>query len=57
MDYPVWRDLYLRVGPDLLTLGQRAADVARTQGVEPGGPRYMWPDAVANFLFDRFARR
>lgn len=57
MDYPVWRDLYLRVGPDLLTLGQRAAEVARTQGVEPGGFRYMWPDAVANFLFARFARR
>lgn len=57
MDYPVWRDLYLRVGPDLLTLGQRAAEVARTQGVEPGGLRYMWPDAVATFLFDRFARR
>jgi hypothetical protein len=57
MDYQVWRDLYLRVGQDLVTLGQRAADVARTQGVEPGGFRYLWPGAVANFLFDRFARR
>ncbi len=57
MAYEVWRDLYLRVGPDLLTLGERAAQVARTQDVEPGQLRYLWPDAVATFLFDRFARR
>jgi hypothetical protein len=29
MDYAVWRDLYLRVGPDLLRLGQMATQVAR----------------------------
>jgi len=57
MSYDIWRDLYLRVGPDLLTLGQRAAVAAESQGIQPGSLRYMWPDAVATFLFDRFARR
>jgi hypothetical protein len=57
MAYEVWRDLYLRVGPDLLTLSERAAHVARAQGVEPGRLLYLWPDAVATFLFDRFARQ
>jgi hypothetical protein len=56
MDYVVWRDLYLRIGPDLLTLGQMATQVAEDQGVEPGALRYLWPDAVATFLFDQFAR-
>jgi hypothetical protein len=57
MAYEVWRDLYLRVGPDLLTLGERVAQVARAQRVEPGRLLYLWPDAVATFLFDRFARQ
>jgi hypothetical protein len=57
MAYEVWRDLYLRVGPDLVTLGQRSAAVARAQGVGDGGLLYLWPDAVATLLFDRFARR
>ena len=39
MYYRFWRDLYLRVGPDLLTRGQRTVEVATTQGVEPGGLR------------------
>ena len=57
MDYAVWRDLYLLVGPDLLRLGQMATSVAQAQGIEAGQLQYMWPDAVATFLFDRFARR
>jgi hypothetical protein len=57
MDYEIWRDLYLAVGPDLLTLGQRAVVVAETQQVEAGRHRYLWPDAVATFLFDRHAGR
>lgn len=56
MAYPIWRDIYLSVGPDLTTLGQRASEVARAQGMEPGGAGYLWPDAVANYLFDRYAR-
>lgn len=57
MDYAIWRDLYLAVGPDLLTLGRRAENVARLQGIEPGRLQYLWPDAVATFLFDRHASR
>ncbi len=57
MDYEVWRDLYLRVGPDLLALGAMATAAAENQGVQPGALRYMWPDAVATFLFDKYARR
>jgi hypothetical protein len=57
MEYAIWRDVYLAVGPDLLTLGERANQVARAQGVQPGRLRYLWPDAVATFLFDEFARR
>lgn len=44
-------------GPDLLTLGERAAQVARAQGAEAGRLLYLWRDAVATFLFDRFARQ
>ena len=56
MAYEVWRDLFLRVGPDLLTLGERATGLPRAQGAEPGGLLYLWPDAVATFLFEEFAR-
>jgi hypothetical protein len=57
MDYEVWRDLYLRVGPDLLALGAMATAAAENQGVQPGALRYMWPDAVATFLFQTYAQR
>lgn len=55
MDYQVWRDLYLLVGRDLVTLGEMATAEARRQRVEPGTLRYMWPDAFSTFLFDKFA--
>lgn len=57
MDYNVWRDLYLRVGPDLVTLGERATAEAVRQGVEAGTLRYMWPDAFSTFLFDEYAAK
>jgi hypothetical protein len=55
MTYAVWRDVYLRMEPDIRTLSQVAAQAARAQGILPGRLRYMWPDAVASRLFERFA--
>lgn len=57
MSYEVWRDLYLRVGPDLLRLGELATAEAGRQGVTPGTRQYMWPDAFSTFLFDKFAAK
>ncbi len=57
MDYSVWRYLYLAVGPDLAILGHMAAEVAQLKGIVPGSLRYLWPDAVATFLFDKYAGR
>ncbi len=53
MDYEVWRDVYLRMEPDMRTLGAEAAKAAQSQGVSAGELRYMWPDAVASYLFER----
>lgn len=55
MSYKVRRDVYVRIGPDILTLGRLAAEAAQARGVRPGRLLYMWRDAVASVLFDRFA--
>ena len=57
MDYKVWRDVYLVLGPELLTISGIASEASVNQGVTPGPLRFMWPDAVASFLFDQFADR
>lgn len=55
MDYLIWRDIYLALEPNILTVGQLAAKAATSQNVTPGSLRFMWPDAVASKLFDQFA--
>jgi hypothetical protein len=55
MDYLIWRDIYLALEPNILTVGRLAAEAAAAQNVTPGPLRFMWPDAVASFLFDQFA--
>jgi hypothetical protein len=55
MDYPIWREIYLALEPNLRTVGHLAAEAAVPQGVEAGAFPLMWADAVANFLYDRFA--
>jgi hypothetical protein len=57
MDYLIWSDLYLRIENQLLDLGREAAKIAREAGVKPGRHQFLWPDAVAGYLFDRFASR
>jgi hypothetical protein len=57
MYFPIWRDIYLRLDQDLLAIGLQAAEVATERGVTPGPLRYMWADAVANSLYERFAAR
>jgi hypothetical protein len=55
MTYEICRDVYLRMEPDIRTLGRMASEAAEAQGVRPGRLRYMWPDAVASFMFGQFA--
>jgi hypothetical protein len=55
MDYQVWRDIYLALEHDLSELGRVASRAADDQGVDPGTLRFLWPDAVASFLYDTFA--
>jgi hypothetical protein len=57
MEYAIWRDIYLALEQNLLTLSRLASEAAAMQEVVPGPLRFMWPDAVASFLFDRFADR
>jgi len=57
MTYEVWRDLYLALEQNLVKLGQLASDAAAAQSVTPGQLRFMWPDATATALFDKFAAR
>lgn len=49
----IWRDIYLALEPNLLTVGRLASEAAATQNVRPGPLRFMWPDAVASVLYDR----
>jgi hypothetical protein len=55
MDYAIWRDIYLALEPNLLTLARLSHEVAARQHVTPGALKFMWPDAVASCLFERFA--
>jgi len=45
----------LALEQNILAVGQLAAEAAAAQNVTPGPLRFMWPDAVASFLFDHFA--
>lgn len=55
MDYEIWRYIYLAMEPNMKNLGEIATTVATNQGYVPGELQYLWPDAVATFLFDNFA--
>jgi hypothetical protein len=55
MDYQIWRDIYLALEPNILTVGRFASEAAVAQNVTPGSLQFMWPDAVAGFLFNQFA--
>jgi tRNA(Glu) U13 pseudouridine synthase TruD len=55
MNYEVWQYVYLDMQRDIETLGARAATAAQAQNVTPGKLLYMWPDAVASYLFDQVA--
>jgi hypothetical protein len=57
MDYKIWRDLYLRLEPDLVKLGVAASEAASRKGVQAGSLKYMWPDAVSSVLFDRYTKK
>jgi hypothetical protein len=55
MAYLIWRDIYLALEQNMLTVGRLASEAATSQNVAPGPLRFMWPDAVASFLFDQWA--
>jgi hypothetical protein len=55
MNYNLWPSLYLALEPDIRTLGQMAAEGAAKQDVTPGRYTYMWADAVATSLFNKYA--
>ncbi|WP_425618990.1 hypothetical protein NA78x_002717 [Anatilimnocola sp. NA78] len=55
MEYQIWRDIYLAIEPNILMVGRLASEAAAVQDIEPGTLRFMWPDAVASFLYDKFA--
>lgn len=55
MEYRIWRDVYLALEQSLLTAGRLASEAATSQSVVPRTLRFMWADAVASYLYDRFA--
>jgi hypothetical protein len=55
MDYQIWRDIYLALEQGMSSLGRLATAAAESQSVIPGPLRFLWPDAVASLLYDRFA--
>jgi hypothetical protein len=55
MDYEVWRDVYLRLEPDIARLGELSTNAAAAQGVASGNLRFLWADAVANSQYERFS--
>jgi hypothetical protein len=55
MDYQIWKEIYPQLEANLLEVGRLADAAAAAQNVTPGPLRFMWPDAVASFLFDQFA--
>jgi hypothetical protein len=55
MDYLIWRDIYIALEPNILTVGRLASEAAAAHNVTPGPLRFMWSDAVASYLFDQFA--
>ena len=47
---------YLALEQSLRTIGHMATDAATHQNVSTSAQSFMWSDAVASFLLDRFAR-
>lgn len=57
MDYAIWRDIYLAEEPHLIAIGELGSAEAVRQGQTPGTKRFLWPDALATYLFDQFAAK
>ena len=55
MEYLVWRDIYPRMQNSIENMCEIANDVAINQGVISGSSEYLWFDAIASSLYERFA--
>lgn len=57
MNYLIWRDIYLALEARMEMISVDANKAAKDQDVKPGKLRFMWPDAVASYLFETHAAR
>lgn len=52
MAYPVWREIYLTMEPNLNVLIEMGNEYASQSGVKSGKLKYLWADAIANALYE-----
>jgi hypothetical protein len=55
MEYRIWKEIYRLMKPSILKVCEKGGMVAIKQGVESGSLSYMWFDAIANALYEKFA--
>jgi hypothetical protein len=51
MAYQVWAHIHRDLNKAMNTIADDGADLAEQDGVDPGDIKYIWADAIANFLY------
>jgi hypothetical protein len=51
MAYKVWAAIHRELDTAMTRIAERASRLATQAGVQPGGMKYLWADAVANQLY------
>lgn len=54
MAYEMWRELHAELAGTITRVAEQGERLARLAGVEPGGIRYLWADAMATQLYDEY---
>ena len=55
MEYKMWKEIYRLMKPSIVNVCEKGSAVSGKQGAEPGPLPYMWFDAIANALYDKYA--
>ncbi len=56
MEYWLWREVYPLVGSSMTKLAHLGTRFAEEQGVEPGGLKFLWADAIADTGYNEYSK-
>jgi hypothetical protein len=51
MAYRIWAQIHRELDKPMSSIAKMGADLADQEGLEPGPSKYIWADAIANYLY------